>query len=741
MRHYRRENHTFDLFRGGYHLPRVVRTYDGIRVAQGDFRLLRLTLLAGLHDSVATHCLTRGFWKAFTNHRSRLSLAVWAHGSEAQPWLRRPWTAPDEASRKKARRISSRQFKSWRAFLEDPLTRADLVFVSQHQAHQVLHDLDLTRCTAAVHIIPNPIDTSLFPYQAKKPEQRFRILSVRPFNNALYANDLTVKAILALASRPDFQRFEFTIVGDGALFESTVLPLRGFPNIHLRQGFVPQDELPALHREHGVFLCPSRTDTHGVSRDEAMSSGLVPITTKTSAIPEFVDDQCGLLVEPEDPQALADMVIRLGEQPDLFRRLSEGAASRVRRTSAAPIVIPGELAILRNNQAQPPPPAVIRTRQFRIALYADVNPNVIDGSSIWLASVAEILGRWPGVSVTLFLKAPLQRTLLLEPLLKFAESLRIVEPDIPEGTNLTLTQAAEAVGQADARKPFDAVILRGRQLCLCAASTVWAGKVWAYLTDIPQTLSAWTTRDLNDLHKIATSCRWLLCQTQALADHLADVTPDLCSRLRLLPPAIPTHPIAAPSSSKNRPFRLVYAGKFARAWGVEEMLAAHDRVRQRHPSAECHVYGDKFHASCETPEFVPSMREALNKRPGIVWHGAASRDQVLRALPGMHAAWAFRHSSLESATLELSTKLLEYAAAGVPPVCARNKVNENLLGTDYPYFADTPEEAFQQVLRLAEVGEPSPQAVKDRMFRGATAHSFEAVGELLAKQGLIPARK
>ena len=739
VRHYRRTDCVFDVFRGGHRVPRAVRTYDGVELVEGSFGLLRLVLLAGLHEGVATHSLVPGFWKAFRNHRAHLHLAVWAHGVETQPWLRRPWTAADGADRERARRISAGRFKLWQSFLEDPLTKADVVFVSRHQAAQVLHDLDPGHCTPRLHVVPNPIDTDLFAYHAKTPEHRLRILSVRPYNNAIYANDLMVKAILALAPRPDFSRFEFTIAGDGALFESTVLPLRRFPNVRLRQGFMPQVDLPALHREHGVFLCPSRTDTHGVSRDEAMASGLVPITTNTAAIPEFVDEHCGLLVEPEDPRALAEAIARLAEQPGLFLKLSEGAARRVRRTSACPIVIPRELAILQDDPAQKISPAVATADRFRIAVYADINPNTIDGSSIWLASVAEILGRRPGISVTLFLKAPLQRTLLLEPLLKFADSLRIVEPEIPEGSKLSLAHAVEAIGQADARKPFDAVILRGRRLCLDAASTLWAGKVWAYLTDIPQTLSAWTNQDLDDLRKVARSCRWLLCQTQALAEHLAAVAPDLHPRLRLLPPAVPVRSIAATSSPKEGPFRFVYAGKFAQAWGVEEMLVAHDHVRQFDPSAECHVYGDKFQVSREAPGFVPAMRKALGSRPGVVWHGAASRDQVLQALPGMHAAWAFRHASLESATLELSTKLLEYAAAGVPPVCARNQVNESLLGADYPYFADTQEEASRQLLRLARAGEPDAQAV-EHLSRVAAAHSFEAVGTLLATQGLIPMR-
>ncbi len=740
LRHYRRADFVFDVFRGGYRVPRAVRTYDGIELVEGDFRLLRLVLLAGLHEGVASHSLVPGFWKAFRNHRAHLHLAVWTHGVETQPWLRRPWTVADGAARDRARRISSRGCKLWQSFLEDPLTKSDVVFVSRHQAAQVLHDLDPRHCAPNLHVVPNPIDTDLFAYHAKTPEHRLRILSVRPYNNAIYANDLTVKAILILASRPDFFRFDFTIAGDGALFESTVLPLRRFPNVRLRQGFMPQVDLPALHREHGVFLCPSRTDTHGVSRDEAMSSGLVPVTTKTAAIPEFVDEHCGLLVEPEDPGALADAITRLADYPELFLKLSEGAACRVRRTSACPIVIPRELAILRHDPNRMASPAFAPAGLFRIALYADINPNAIDGSSIWLASVAEILGRWPGVSVTLFLKAQLQRTLLIEPLLKFAGSLRIVEPEIPESSKLSLAQAVETIRQADERKPFDAIILRGLHLCLRAASATWAGKVWAYLTDIPQTLAAWTDQDLADLRKVAGSSRWILCQTKALAEHLAEIAPELGPHLRLLPPAVPAQPTAPTCSSKIGPFRLVYAGKFARAWGVQEMLAAHDRVRQMTTSAECHVYGDKFQTSREDSGFVREMREALGSRPGVVWHGAASRNEVMQALPHMHAAWAFRHASLESSTLELSTKLLEYAAAGVPTVCARSKVNENLLGADYPYFADTPEEAAEQLLLLASNGGPDDQAVKN-MSRAAAAHSFDVVGELLASQGLLPAKQ
>ena len=85
------------------------------------------------------------------------------------------------------------------------------------------------------------------------------------------------------------------MIGDGPLFEQTLEPLRGFDNITIKKGFITQQKIAELYKQYGVFLCPSRSDTQGVSRDEAMASGLVPVTNGVAAIPEFVDDSCGIL--------------------------------------------------------------------------------------------------------------------------------------------------------------------------------------------------------------------------------------------------------------------------------------------------------------------------------------------------------------------------------------------------------------------------------------------------------------
>ena len=97
-------------------------------------------------------------------------------------------------------------------------------------------------------------------------------------------------------------------------------------------------QIADLHKQYGVFLCPSRMDTQGVSRDEAMSSGLVPITNKVGAIPEFLDEFKFLLSEPEDYKGLADKLKELYYNPDLYCELSKKMSDSVNSRSSEIIV-------------------------------------------------------------------------------------------------------------------------------------------------------------------------------------------------------------------------------------------------------------------------------------------------------------------------------------------------------------------------------------------------------------------
>ena len=116
-------------------------------------------------------------------------------------------------------------------------------------------------------MIHNLIDTDLFTYEKKDPEQRKKIVTIKPFAGKKYANDLTTKGLLELSKRPCFGDLEIDIYGRGEDFDTDNGPLKKFKNIHLHETFLRQDEIAQIHKTHGVFIATTRWDSQGVSRD------------------------------------------------------------------------------------------------------------------------------------------------------------------------------------------------------------------------------------------------------------------------------------------------------------------------------------------------------------------------------------------------------------------------------------------------------------------------------------------
>jgi glycosyltransferase involved in cell wall biosynthesis len=539
-----------------------------------------------------------------------------------------------------------------------------------------------------------------------------------------------------LAQRPGFEKLQFTIAGDGLLFDETVEPIRHFENVRLIKRFLLQAEIAQLHAEHGIFLCPSRMDTHGVSRDEAMASGLVPVTSRVAAIPEFVDVSCGFMAEPEDANGLADAIERLVLDPERFMAMSKAASERVHRSTAAKHIIGHELAILGSVPVRSQVPEIMGgSGQYRIAIYGDVNLNIMDGSAVWAASLAETLACVPGVTVTLFLKAPIKRLHILESLINLNGRVRLVEPNISEDKALSVSSAIKVISEAHVAQPFDAIVLRGFDLCAGAIQQTWADLIWAYITDIPQTRETMTDEKHVKIDEIIRRSGRMLCQTHAFEDYVKKSFASAEGKTLILPPMIPLLS-SAREKRADGPLRVVYAGKFAPLWGVREMFRSFSVLRQSVPDAELHVFGDKFHNPKDDSNFQEDIKRALKTQDGVYWHGAVGRNELLSKIREMDVAWAYRDSALEANTHELSTKLLEYAAAGIPVILARNHVNEELLGGDYPLFSNTETEASRILISIAKTPQLGEHAVRI-LTNAAQCYTFAAVADLLMRQGIF----
>ncbi|HEX4766870.1 MAG TPA: glycosyltransferase family 4 protein [Lichenihabitans sp.] len=149
--------------------------------------------------------------------------------------------------------------------------------------------------------------------------------------------DLLVRA---LAGLPRDLAWRLTHVGGGPEL-GRLKALAGAKGIAERiewLGARDQTQVLAQYRRADLFALPCRVAADG-DRDglpnvivEAQSQGLACVSTRVGGVPELIEHGTnGLLVAPEDPEALAAAIVALMRDPDLRRRLGRAGAARVRR--------------------------------------------------------------------------------------------------------------------------------------------------------------------------------------------------------------------------------------------------------------------------------------------------------------------------------------------------------------------------------------------------------------------------
>jgi glycosyltransferase involved in cell wall biosynthesis len=180
---------------------------------------------------------------------------------------------------------------------------------SQAAADRLRHERVPAR---KIGVIPNGIDVGGFAPTASKERLR-RIVTVANLRKEKAHEVLLEAAGIVLARHADA---EFWIVGGGARYdELTALARRRGVDGRTRF-FGHRDDVPALLAESDIFVLPSRSEAFPGGLIEAMAAGLPIVATAVGGNRELVQHRRnGLLVPPDDAQALAAAVVELIESP------------------------------------------------------------------------------------------------------------------------------------------------------------------------------------------------------------------------------------------------------------------------------------------------------------------------------------------------------------------------------------------------------------------------------------------
>ncbi len=214
----------------------------------------------------------------------------------------------------------------WRPILRRLVRRPNYALAASEEIAQVAEGL---APGTRVEALTNGVDTERFrpvPPELSPEDGVRRIIVPRrlfPKNGVEYL----VRALPRIVE--EVPGVEALFVGDG--------PERGRLEALARElgvtahtrflGAAPHERMPALLASAEVAVFPSLMEATSVAALEAMACGLPVAATRVGGLPQIVDEEVGTLVNPADPDSMAEGVVRLLTASDLPKR---GARARER---------------------------------------------------------------------------------------------------------------------------------------------------------------------------------------------------------------------------------------------------------------------------------------------------------------------------------------------------------------------------------------------------------------------------
>jgi L-malate glycosyltransferase len=190
----------------------------------------------------------------------------------------------------------------------------------RERAHNFLPTVD-------IQVVPNGVDLEKFsPAQPSANSNPIKLLTVGRLS-ASKRIDLLIEAMEILhRTMPDIM---LTIAGGGALADQlkSLISKKQLSNVIQMRGMVAGPDMPALYREHNLYI--SATAQEGMSNAflEAMASGLPIVTTKCEGTKELITNN-GVILENPNAQLVAAAIREIVINRKKYEQMKQAARNQ-----------------------------------------------------------------------------------------------------------------------------------------------------------------------------------------------------------------------------------------------------------------------------------------------------------------------------------------------------------------------------------------------------------------------------
>lgn len=172
-------------------------------------------------------------------------------------------------------------------------------------------------------VLPVGVDEALFRPAAADRRRREQILFVGLINYTKGVDVLLHAVRLLVRERPNVR----LLLAGGAHYRDTLLQERALRNLSTSLGLdgcvsflgkIPPADAARLMGESAVVVLPSRAESFGAVLVEALACGTPVVSTRSGGPEDVLTDSVGVLVEPDDPAALAAALADVLEHPECY---------------------------------------------------------------------------------------------------------------------------------------------------------------------------------------------------------------------------------------------------------------------------------------------------------------------------------------------------------------------------------------------------------------------------------------